>query len=277
MLDKLHILAIHRVFKYRPANKHTLDLLRNQNVHFSFPDEFNDPFDCKVSIDWSGSDNDVVRWAGRQKLVEKQKALSGGLSWRNLPANHPIKFVLEKGLDRQTMIYCVAGSPVNNLMWSHYAASHTGVCIGFRTEIHNGALCILFDDESLRSLGSLYMGGYLPTAPVRYALGRPKPYSVFRGNYRDIKPFLVTKSREWKYEKERRILLPAGEGLQQTIKVSTSSIAEIYLGAKIGSSFKKKVLSAVRLRYVRRGFNVKVFQMHFSNTEYRLVPLDERI
>ena len=36
------------------------------------------------------------------------------------------------GVDRWNL-YCLSPDPVNNLMWSHYACSHTGVCLEFDT------------------------------------------------------------------------------------------------------------------------------------------------
>ena len=41
---------IQRLYKYRPDNEHTLDILRNNELYFSFVEEINDPCDCRVNV-----------------------------------------------------------------------------------------------------------------------------------------------------------------------------------------------------------------------------------
>ena len=41
---------IQRLYKYQPNNIHTLNILQNNEFYFSFVEDFNDPFDCRVRL-----------------------------------------------------------------------------------------------------------------------------------------------------------------------------------------------------------------------------------
>ncbi len=50
------------LYKFRPPNEHTLENLAQHRLRFSFPREFNDPFDCAARIEYSGTKEDWDRW-----------------------------------------------------------------------------------------------------------------------------------------------------------------------------------------------------------------------
>ncbi len=71
---------VKRLYKYRQDNDHTLQILKNQELYFSFVIDFNDPFDCRVMVDWNGSDENNWRaLAEREYIPEpiRQGALEG--------------------------------------------------------------------------------------------------------------------------------------------------------------------------------------------------------
>ncbi len=53
ILDELpnDILSAKSIFKYHRINKFLYDLLINNEIWFSNPFSFNDPFDCNLTID----------------------------------------------------------------------------------------------------------------------------------------------------------------------------------------------------------------------------------
>jgi hypothetical protein len=82
-------------------------------------------------------------------------------------------------------IYCLAKRRDSALMWAHYAQKHQGICLEF--------------DAGHQQVGLAYPVRYQDNFPLieMDALGDPR---------RLINEMLLTKSREWAYEEEYRLL-----------------------------------------------------------------------
>jgi hypothetical protein len=82
----------------------------------------------------------------------------------------------------------------NVLMWSHYAASHTGICLGFQTQPFDfrSAICRAY--------------------PVRYETDRPRQDPLSGMAPEPLFDLLLTKAEFWQYEEEFRLVReePAG-------------------------------------------------------------------
>ena len=53
-----------KLYKYRIANKHTDDIFTQNQLYFSFPLDFNDPFDCRLPVSYQAPKKVI-----RQKLI----------------------------------------------------------------------------------------------------------------------------------------------------------------------------------------------------------------
>jgi hypothetical protein len=94
---------------------------------------------------------------------------------------------LEKAIGRMYRVYCLSPFPDINLMWSHYARGHTGICLEFsRKNIVFGAAQRIIYDEKL----------------PRFDIDRGEDQAHL---------MLTTKSDEWAYEREYRLIVQAGE------------------------------------------------------------------
>jgi hypothetical protein len=89
-------------------------------------------------------------------------------------------------------VYCFAGSGKSTLMWSHYAANHTGVCLQFERAKDFATLC-----QAVR---------------VKYALDLPTVNWMTPG-HQEVQRMLLAKHPDWAYEKESRIIAPEQAGL----------------------------------------------------------------
>jgi hypothetical protein len=141
---------VKRLYKYRQDNDHTLQILKNQELYFPFVKDFNDPFDCRVMVDWNGSDENNWRaLAEREYIPEpiRQGALEG-LRSIGFDANK-IKQLYDKSEFKTVVIYCLSEIRDNILMWSHYTNSHRGICLGFETSIQDNSLCIKHNDPDI--------------------------------------------------------------------------------------------------------------------------------
>lgn len=129
-------------------------------------------------------------------------------------------------LDSKVGVLSLTASPDNLLMWSHYAAQHRGMVIEFdeRHPIFHERRTEQDDFRHLR--------------PVVYSGTRP---AITLDNF-DFVDFLLTKSSEWAYEREVRILKALSDS-----KRSISSIApeyDIYLFDMPSTAVKRVILGA---------------------------------
>src|SRR5260370_21726204 len=116
-------------------------------------------------------------------------------------------------------------------MWAHYAAAHTGFVIGFS------------DPNDILAIDSPHRH----VAKVRYAVERPSR-STFEESTND--ELLLTKSIEWEYEQEWRILdslysadgeAPRSAPSRWRFKTRRESIAQIIVGCRASDEFVKEI------------------------------------
>ncbi|WP_462168692.1 DUF2971 domain-containing protein [Pseudoalteromonas lipolytica] len=147
----------------------------------------------------------------------------------------------------------------NLLMWSHYACSHKGFCIGFDTNSS-------FFNRKRSDVDEFYH-----LRKVSYSKTRPtKLVSQLDG----VELFLI-KSEAWKYEQEWRMCAVL-EDSQETIsatpfpihlfKFPNSAVKEIILGACIENDVKENILSVVRKKYPK----IAIKQAKISTEEFDL-------
>lgn len=156
-----------RVYKFTAAQCGLSDL-QNQHLKLSTVDDLNDPFDL-CSLDTS---NPVVEEALKEWTVHFRQTIG---------------------------LLCFSRNWDNLLLWSHYGASHTGLCLGF--DIPDGSPGHNYDTD------------------VRYQpnlLKVSKPEDV---NYDLADRLLRTKHESWSYEQEVRIFVsfndpPDAKGLR---------------------------------------------------------------
>jgi len=106
-----------------------------------------------------------------------------------------------------TGICCFAGSARDILMWSHYASSHTGVCFQFERS------------RDFRTLSRAVTVDYVEDLPeVNWII-----------NFEDgCKRMLLSKSKQWSYENENRIIL---EGQAHShLRIAPEALRSVILG-----------------------------------------------
>jgi hypothetical protein len=138
---------------YKYLRPERIDVLNNLKIRFTQVSALNDPFEYFPAV--SSSDRDPF------KEIEFQRR---------------IRSITESTLG----ILCLSKTPSNILMWSHYAASHSGFLIEFDSN-----------------------HGYFNhgTSEVRYSHNRPRMLAKAGDQATDI---FYTKGIDWRYEKEVR-------------------------------------------------------------------------
>lgn len=141
------------LYKYRTySDEYGKRSLNNNELYFAKPKDFNDPFDCLITVDYENLKDTHKLFEYASQIVRRQQKT------RNLILNKKEKI---KEIERiANLIYLdiegyqkkndkfiinrinehigiISFSQIYNnmLMWSHYANFHKGYCLGYNTNI----------------------------------------------------------------------------------------------------------------------------------------------
>jgi hypothetical protein len=235
-------------------------------VHFADPSTFNDPLDCRPTVNADLEIPDlkevlaqlIVRRVSKEvsdamkKLRFKSESIAtrqeimGNKVFETLVANiqyeatnpdvadaeehirfalgNAIEFELRKAYDQGVL--CLSSKFNSPLMWSHYADQHRGICIEF--------------DVSKLPEGSV--------REVKYGDSREVSASAVQNWLRNDSPAarqeieracLLTKSTEWGYESEYRLLGTIG------VQLAPATVKAITFGMKCEGTLQYAVIASL--------------------------------
>ena len=127
----------------------------------------------------------------------------------------------------------------NILLWSHYADSHHGFCIGYdEEELYD------FVINSFKVIGMI-----ADKRNINYSDSYPIiiPHKNITGEEYIITP-ITTKSSDWAYEKEVRIILYDGANTKLKL-VKKRIVKEIILGCYIQQQDKDEIIGVAKKNY----------------------------
>jgi len=207
------------LYRYRCIDSRELpSIFERQMIYIPSPEKFNDPFDCKPIPDF-GKRLKNIRKFQVDALLKREPNASQNRVNEFLSDPNTINFAQRENFDNvikdvmsKIGVYCL--SEVNNdiLMWAHYTKSHEGICLIFDTQIPN----------------SIFNQAFSVQYKVRYA----KVNVLNINSLNDFNKTVLTKSRHWKYEKERRIIMTEQEGGFGEYKFPPEALAGVILGAR---------------------------------------------
>ena len=255
------------MYKYRDWNEplHKKILTKNE-IFFASPYSFNDPFDLNIPFRYDKLSESELR-----ANFEKHFDLTAEpFSKLNIKAKEELKEHFIKKIvsgDKKVIlnlgehlykkysnfgVFSVSTKKDNILMWSHYANSHQGFCVGFN--LLNITRHTQSDQKnSFIHLEVAYQKKYPELIPNLENLNINNMFSQF-----------MTKSILWKYEKEWRILTPNKANFP--FQVNNDSFNEIILGMRISKANKEEILEVVKRKFP----NVKIYQAFKSHDKFKL-------
>lgn len=237
MLEKIVI----TLYKYMTAES-AIKVLKSKSLWFQNPSEFNDIFEGRFNT---------------EKMIRPREG--------DVPISFAELGPTIKKCSSKLSVTCFSAVKDNYLMWAHYADNYKGVCLEFdfiETDF--------FDNSEL---GFVRRG---QSGKVNYSTEFPK--ITFHEKFLDwtyiqtqIKDALFTKSVDWMYEEEFRVLLNESKGLK---KFSATSLRNVTLGPRCGDeqfeNIKKEVQEYNKINSTNIGFDHGVI----SGTDYKLSFLD---
>jgi len=276
------------LFKYLSSSN--LQSLENRLFRFTQPIEFNDPFEVRPHFSAMFGTHDVVEFINdlkdtdfdnlfkdipfylkifprnwlekaflalinsnpdifreRVKEVEKIMATLTQDSWPEI-------------ISKDIGILCLSKNPENILMWSHYANSHSGVLVEFDEENE------FFNQLDINSDNKDIDEFYGKAMPVNYRRSRPT-FEFFDKSWPDM---FLTKSIDWSYEEEHRMLMPLSEADRvindhiHLFEIPEEAFKAVYFGVNFS---KLKIIDTIK---AVKSFNKEVnfYQAYLSKTKF---------
>lgn len=246
------------LYKYKPWNDYTKKILTDGELYFPSIGKLNDPFEGSIPyvFDWEElTAENIFIWM--YKLAKRSH-----LDWKE---EDIYKYVCEeqkKGrlfdekhieeqnretreeVERLFGIFSLTTKRNNFLMWSHYAYSHTGICIGFDVEK-------VFDIVQ----GTLGKVIYQKELPIKHLNDDTIEF---------INNLLFTKSKDWVYEDEYRIIKI--NAANSTFKIPLEAIVDITLGCKFPIEDKKEIIAIVKSKIP----SCEIYEATLSKTKFEL-------
>jgi len=139
-------------------------------------------------------------------------------------------------------VLSLSASSNNILLWSHYAAGHSGICLEFLAT------------ETTPFFGRAQQVDYQVEYPRVYLHDDPEWH---------IKSFLLTKANAWTYEEEWRIIDTNSPGERV---FSEELLVGVILGARIASEDRDYVLNLVE----HRKSPIKIYQASVNKGSYSI-------
>lgn len=267
-----------KLFRYYKA-EHALLVLRDLEIRTSIPNTLNDPFELSPNIDVSQftqkrcetflrNDYNIDMWyekEGRQRGFTSKKNFKrwylkdiprrAAALLPKVPTNvEQVRKHFADNFSRHWRLVCASEIADSILMWSHYAANHTGIVIELDTEeepfcrIHKW--CVM---------------------PVVYSARKADyfHYNKYREFQREMFAVAATKADGWSYEREVRIVVAATHPLRDNLymPLTAASITGVFCGCRMPGVVKLEVRTALKQPHFS---HVRLAQAALHPSEYAL-------
>lgn len=219
-------------------------LIRDGLAYFASPSQFNDPFEARPKFASTLSrrklGDHLARFVNRRgkaegiplrKRIDAMERIRGrdpDALLRGLQAKHRARMRAE------CAVFCMTADRTSLLQWSHYAAGHSGICIGFGVDNDpiGGALAVEYRDEY--------------------------PVAHFPVDHKQLlRTTILTKATTYSYEREYRLVSVrmgnptwhlglAWEPDQRTAHLNPKRIVGVTLGARMSENDQAEMIDFCR-------------------------------
>ncbi len=250
-----------KIYKYEDAGELTLHNLKRETIYFNSPSKFNDPYDCNFGFHVEDiSDAEIMNYKkneyqffnNRSPEIQSKFSSASNDELRKLLIK-TAKSVLESTMSeiRNKMgIACFSEVNDNLLMWSHYAKSCKGICLEF--------------DTNFAPFTKMNKVEYKDNLPFINALNILNQKNLDTSNPSESSKLWLTKSDDWKYEREWRIVHNTEGTLFQYPK---ESLRAIYFGPLVDLVYQEIICLVIQ----NQNSNVKFFKGSISKNEFKMV------
>lgn len=262
------------LYKYRRwDNQNDRRLLTHNEIFFSSPRRFNDPFDFGIPLRFDLADEDYlselyekIRNSGYMD-IDRAESISGQNREQVVRQIKHSQFYLADHASaienrfKEFGIFSMSAVPDNILMWSHYSDSHCGFCVGFDTQ--------KLDEFRKRELGAFLkrkrlVKGQMYFVEVHYCCDYPCLIPSKENHLLIPLESFGAKAIDWSYEREYRLIL---HGSTDTVKrLDENAIVRVIMGCKMPDDSKNALIEILKARSQR----VVLFQAKMKEGSFGL-------
>ncbi|WP_339781894.1 DUF2971 domain-containing protein [uncultured Thalassospira sp.] len=254
------------LYKYRAFSPRLLDMLVADELYYSDPSDFNDPFDCRPSLEANLSNEkleEILLRMWDQRLTAEMQAAAETLKYRglktiehiarhsqkkasqflqearynatnpNIDVDNPLQQTLRQLLEEELLcrydggIVSFGTNAICPLMWSHYGDQHHGVCVGYSVP-----------PDIASNIHKVAYGGSRKVLASDIELMENNEEAKLRVD----NAVLLTKAGSWRYEKEWRLIGQRG------VQNSHLELEEVIFGMRCKSTVKFAIIQALANR-----------------------------
>lgn len=308
------------VYRYRSSNLLSQKGLLYDEWYFASKEELNDPIDMQSKFEFSGDWTRILTslWENdhEAKIAAAYLTKIGPVSYEQLIIDfhaHKEKIIervfsnrhvslmelskLENSLEHLLALlnlyapgsgYSISLSRTNSdmLMWSHYAASHTGFCLTYRpingclnqcpirkkdslavATNHLSSVSAAFEIEDINYKDQLHPIDAFSLLPVIYTGYSFDSESSRLEYHKKIREQLLTKNKCWQYEQECRLMLrqptkwisgcSTYNSLQRLFYYDFSQVTGIIFGARMSSQDKEAIQNIISHKMLDKYKNIQ--------------------
>lgn len=189
------------LYKYAPHNNDSrkYEIITKSHLWFSKVESFNDPIDSKLDYRQQYSYNEIEEF-WKQFLQNKSHAKPLKEILRLYGNNKSFVDYQNKKFDeyrKELGVLCLSKNPENILMWSHYANNHKGIVYEFKNDLFKNT------DSVTNSFNGNDNKVIYPNNKSYELLSYTK---TGKGKEEQFAKELLTKAKDWEYEKEYRMI-----------------------------------------------------------------------
>ena len=218
------------LYKYITAER--VDVLQNLKVRFTPYNQLNDPYECRFVL------NPIPRERRKAKADDYEAEWVEVERW------------LQTHVGQLGML-CLSRTSRNLLMWSHYAANHSGLVVAFDEQHDFFKHDVYFYQTPFWRKVIISLPGFGTLRDLTYSqersvinLGEGVPFDSF-----------FRKSLDWSYEQEVRIFRTleeaneihgSGSKAVHLFNLPPELIRQVIIGAQAGSKMEQQILDATQ-------------------------------
>jgi len=251
------------VYKYFDFDENFKKTLENGYLWFSYPHTFNDPFEFRLQVKKDLRDEEILEFFELyKKHAHNSKEEIGDdfnkvlFMYRQNPDQF-IDYFLKPFIAHVDKfgVCCFSKTNKNILMWSHYANKHKGLVLEFKEKLLDKSIYEMNDSINMTVMDQISYSNEFPTIKISSSLLNVSE---------EIRKVVFTKSKDWKYEQEIRIISPRnGEHL-----FDRNCLNAVYFGHKFSDENKKEIAFLLNNYFPNQ--NIKVNEMKINDRTYSL-------
>ena len=235
------------IYKYVPFSTNLLKILINGELWFGFPNNLNDPFEGQFTItglETFPSDELVLKFLEKnlEMNVNRAKSVLGTFKNSNSFLEREVFDYINKFVCYSYGVCSFAIDPFNIQMWSHYADSHSGVCLAFNRE---QLIESCMSDNTIRfrrvhgfRAESIDYVDEIPSVKIEFTDNGLNEFKI------DWFSVLLKKLKSWEYEQEFRLIFYSMmENWERTRGFDRSCLKYIFFGEKMNEENKKTIMN----------------------------------